>query len=413
LSTERNIRRYLLYRASADALAWLPVFFLFFDERLTLKQVLQLEAIYYITVVVMEVPSGYSSGYFSDRAGRKLTLILSCLSLILAYCFFLLSPTFTGLAVGQCLLAFSMAYRSGTDTAFHYESLQALNREDEYGDREALAGKYGFLATAIAALAGGLLGSVDLSLAYWLSMVTATMALIVAFNFKEPNPTTYTRTTDNKGNTTTFTTQLIDCAKYLDHKKMMWIFIYSIIMFAMVHIPYEFYQPYLSLLETERSIPVSAPTLAGIVFALTAVVAAIASAYSMAWLRKTGLVSLLAHAAIIEIMVIAVMAIWLHPLVATLMILRSGPMALIVAPINAAIAPLIANQHRATFLSMQSLASRLTFALLMLVFSLVTTKDGDATWEVLSWILRLSLLGAIGATVVLFVYAKTHGALND
>jgi len=45
-----------------------------------------------------------------------------------------------------------MAYRSGTDTAFHYESLQALNREDEYGDREALAGKYGFLATAIAAL---------------------------------------------------------------------------------------------------------------------------------------------------------------------------------------------------------------------------------------------------------------------
>jgi len=187
---------------------------------------------------------------------------------------------------------------------------------------------------------------------------------------------------------------------------MMWIFIYSIVMFAMVHIPYEFYQPYLSLLETERSLPVSAPTLAGIVFALTAVVAAIASAYSMAWLRKTGLVALLAHAAIIEILVIAAMAIWLHPIVATLLILRSGPMALIVAPVNAAIAPIIANQHRATFLSMQSLASRLTFALLMFIFSIITTKDGDATWEVLSWILRLSLLGAIAAIVVLFVYAQ-------
>ena len=45
---------------------WYPIFFLYFLARLPLVQVLQLEAIYYAGVVLLEVPSGW----FSDRIGR-------------------------------------------------------------------------------------------------------------------------------------------------------------------------------------------------------------------------------------------------------------------------------------------------------------------------------------------------------
>ena len=108
---ERNINLYPKYRAAADAMAWLPVFFLYFSERLSLSEVLLLEAVYYIAVVFIEVPSGY----MSDRFGRRRTLLLSCIAILAAYVFFLFSGSFTGLAVGQLLLAAGIAFRSGTD----------------------------------------------------------------------------------------------------------------------------------------------------------------------------------------------------------------------------------------------------------------------------------------------------------
>ena len=55
---------------------WMPVFSLFFNEHLTVAQVLRLEAIYYVAVVVLEVPSGFCS----DVVGRKPTLLISSLA---------------------------------------------------------------------------------------------------------------------------------------------------------------------------------------------------------------------------------------------------------------------------------------------------------------------------------------------
>ena len=41
---QANLRLYPWFRASADAMAWMPVFFLYFSERVSLQQVLLLEA---------------------------------------------------------------------------------------------------------------------------------------------------------------------------------------------------------------------------------------------------------------------------------------------------------------------------------------------------------------------------------
>ena len=398
-SHEQNVRLYPIYRSAADAMAWLPIFFLYFSERLSLPEVLLLEAVYYLAVVITEVPSGY----FSDAMGRRRTLLLSCLALIAAYLFFLTSADFTGLAVGQFLLAVSIAFRSGTDTAFHYESLQALNRADEYGDREARAGKFGFAATAVAALAGGIVASINLSLPYWLSLLSACVATYIAFRFIEPD-----RDNDAEARQSlAFKDQLIACIAYLRQPLLQWLFLYSVFMYAIVHIPYEFYQPYLALLENDGQLAgISATLLAGILFALTALVASLSSAYSMKWQRKSGLLSLLCGAALIELLIIAAMAIWLHPIIALSVIFRSGPMAVISAPIKAAIAPLIKNEHRATYLSIESLMGRLVFATILFGFSALVPNAEPTGWDSLATLLRVSLVAGLITMALLFCSAK-------
>ena len=408
-SAERNIKLYPLYRATADAMAWLPVFFLFFSEHLTLPQVLLLEAVYYIAVVITEVPSGY----LSDLIGRRRTLLLSCLAILSAYICFLLSDDFAGFALGQILLAVSIAFRSGTDTALHYESLQALKRTGEYGDREATAGKYGFASTAAAALAGGILGSFNLAWPYFLSFLTAAFSLYIVFSFIEPDSNnSKLQVTDSgrdSGSNSSggFISQLGSCIRYLKNPFLMWLLLYSMYMITFVHVPYEFYQPYLRLLDDRNQLAgASAPLIAGFLFALTAIVASVSSTYSMRWQRSVGLLPLLTSAAAIELIIIAAMAILLHPIIALLVILRSGPMAVVTAPVNAAIAPLIENRHRATFLSIQSLAGRLAFATLLFSFSLLVTDSGRAEWGSLSLLLRVSAVAGFAGLLALHFTSK-------
>lgn len=94
---ERNLRLYPVYNALLHGFFWLPVFFLFFNERVSLREVLLLEAIYYAAVVVLEVPSGY----VSDRYGRKRTLAISAACLLLAYMVFFQATTFLWLAIAR------------------------------------------------------------------------------------------------------------------------------------------------------------------------------------------------------------------------------------------------------------------------------------------------------------------------
>jgi len=211
-----------------------------------------------------------------------------------------------------------VTFRSGTDTSLLYESLNALGRASEYGDREAKAGQYGFLATAIAALAGGIAGGFDLSLPYWLSLASACAMLFVVSRFTEPgfqpaNPSQSSARqdpvadpTEAPGITQGFVDQLGDCLRYLRVPLLAGLFIYYVYLYMIVHIPYEFYQPYLSLLDKENRLSgYSAPLLAGVLFALTAIVGSFASKYSMDWLRRFGLVGLLGGAALLELLVIA------------------------------------------------------------------------------------------------------------
>lgn len=396
-STNSNISLYLVFRVVADAQAWLPIFFLFFSEHLSLSEILVLESIYYVAVVGAEVPSGY----LSDVLGRRLTLLLSATAKAAAYLFFLTSESFIGFACGQGLLAVGIACRSGTDTALHYESLAAAGRGDEYGDREALAGQYGFLATAVAALAGGILGSFDLSWPYWFSLATAIAMFVIVWQFVEPS--------HSKGTATEWSVvkQLGACVAYLRSPLLAWIFAFYVVMYVIVHVPFEFYQPYLDILDSNNRLAgYSAPFAAGVIFALTALVGSWAAGQSMKWRHRLGLFPLLGTAAAIELIVIAALAFVLHPALAALVLLRNGPMAVVSAPIRSTIAPHIDDRHRATYLSVQSLAARLAFAGMLAGLSTLIPAGQAVEWEALSTVLRVAFVSGLVCVAVLMVTAR-------
>ncbi len=396
----RNVRLYVWYKVCSGFFAWMPTFFLFFSEQLGLKEVLLLESIYYMAVVSIEVPSGY----FSDVIGRKTTLIISSVFLVLACLFFSFGSSFLMLAIAQICFAGFMSFQSGTNTVFHYESLQAAGLAEEYGDREARIGKLTMMSAAVAALLGGFLGSYNLRWPFIATLFTASTALLIAIQFKEPE-----KESDGALEADNFLQQLKMTMAYLKQPSIAWLFGFFVLLYALVHVPYEFYQPYLKLLENRGDLPLGkAPILAGLMVAITSFIGAFVSGKSMELKNALGLKNLSIAALLSMLALIGIMGSALSPLMIALILFRNTPMAAIRAPFNEAITPLIAAGQRATFHSVLSLAGRLAFFSTLFGLSCFVAKDQITDWATLSALLRIcTAVGFVLAIPILLLAGKS------
>lgn len=390
---QRNARLYLWYSAAYNTFFWLPVFFLFFSSHLTLDQVLKLEAIYYISVVALEVPSGY----FSDVIGRKPTLLISCFSFMVACILFFFGASFGMFIVAQVFLAAGISFNSGTDVSFHYDTLAAMKRESEFAAREAIVARNSFYAAALGALLGGAIACFELRYAYGLSALAAIMTFAIVLFMHEP-PSHERLVLSGEG----FFRQLRDCTGYLRNGTMRWLFAFAVLMTVLNHVPYEFYQPYLELLGRDLSLSVrSTPLAAGVVTCLTMLIAGWGAGRSIQIRDRIGIGPTLLLAALLQTLIIGIMGLVLHPVIIALILLRSMPRALMAAPFNAAIAPLLAQHHRATYLSLQSLVGRLSFSGVLLMLAGIAGEGSSVGWEGISLMLKVSAIVGIAGMVLL------------
>lgn len=395
LNIQLNIRLYPWFRAASDGHAWITVFFLYMSQSLPLDQVIELSAVYYLSVFVLEVPSGY----FSDRIGRRTTLLLAAGSLVGSYCCFIIGAGFWWFAAGQFLLACGIAMQSGTDTAFLYDSLKALGREAEYAQREASAEQWGLTMLAIATLSGGVLGLIDLRLAYVFSLCSAITMGVLVWRFTEPG-----HAPDSVSLPQSFGRVVLSCFARLRDPVLGWIFAIVIVLYAMAHIVYEFYQPYISLLQLPLfEASAYAPLISGVVISISMFGGAIGARASIALQGRLGLVGLLALAMFIQVGIVAAMAVAISPLVLVLVSARNFPMSLVVAPVRSAIAPRISRQQRATYLSLQGLAERLFFALLLLGLASGIEQGVPVDAPTLLGILTSTLWTGVAAALLIFL----------
>lgn len=152
---------------------------------LTMKEVYQLQAVFGLMMIILDVPAGY----LSDLFGRKKCLIIVGIINAITYQILLHGKTFHELVFFEISAAIGFALYSGCDVALIYDSLDA-NKDNEHKlETVHYLGKRVFfsqMGETVAAILGGALAYYSLSLPVKINAVTATIPFFVALTFKEP-----------------------------------------------------------------------------------------------------------------------------------------------------------------------------------------------------------------------------------
>ena len=242
---------------------------------------------------------------------------------------------------------------------------------------------------------------IDLRLAYVFSLLSASVMALLVWRFTEPKHADETTALPQS-----FVTVVLSCIGRLRDPLLGWIFLVVIMLYAMAHIVYEFYQPYITLLQLPLlEASTHAPLISGLVISISMFGGALGARASISWQSRLGLIGVLAAASFIQLGLVAAMAIALSPAVLALVSLRNFPMALVHAPVRAAIAPRITRQQRATYLSLQGLAERLFFALLLLGLAADLEPGAPINEPTLLGILTSTLWIGLASALLLFAFS--------
>jgi len=387
---ERNLRLIPWHELLVRTNPWIAVFVLFTRVNFDLDGAIRLAGIYYLCVVVFEVPSGW----MSDRLGRALTLRIAGAAWVVCHlCFILGADSFLLVAVGQAMLALGYASLSGTDVTFHFDTLEALGRHGEFGERQAKVSSRGLVFGGAGALLGGSLALIDLRLAFAASMVLASLQLLLALRFAEP---------PRAGEAAGLFRQIGECLSYLRKISLAWIFGYGIAMVVLEHVAFTLLQPWLTeaLGKTADELGTT-PLLSGALVAGVSLIGALFARSSVRLSSAIGLKTTLVGLGALSALIVSAMAISTSVIVIALIAFRSAQGSAAPVLISAAAAPELDQRHRATFLSLDSLAGRLSYGTILLFVATDIEDDvaaGLTRLSIISW--TLVAITAVSAVLV-------------
>jgi len=171
------------YKLLCDFLVIVPVMVPFYAANgLTAEEILQVQAVYSVTQLLCEIPSGY----LADVIGRKHTLVLGSALFVAGLTLYALSHGFWQFAFAEFVLGIAGSMRSGTDSALLYDTLKERGTHDQYQRFEGRAESLTRIGTAASAVLGGLLAAVALRLPFWINVGSAALMLGFTFFLREP-----------------------------------------------------------------------------------------------------------------------------------------------------------------------------------------------------------------------------------
>ena len=167
----RDVLAYYAYKATAAVELYRPVMYLYFlATGLSFTQIAILEALYNVTTVAGEVPTGY----VGDRIGRRNSLLVGTVLIAATLLGIGLAGSFLALAGLYVFWSLGYTFRSGSEDAWLYDVLTDERSEDAFA-RIRGRGESVSLVTGVAGgVVGGYLGGVDLAYPFFVaSGVTA------------------------------------------------------------------------------------------------------------------------------------------------------------------------------------------------------------------------------------------------
>lgn len=169
----RVVRLYTWYQFHFSLLIWLPVFYEF-QRRIGLSdaQIFDIQSIYYVVFCFLEIPTGM----VADQVGRRRCLRLGSAALVAANLLPILWPGYQGFLVHFLLIALARSFNSGASSAYLYDYLESRGQAERFKEIEGRARALGLYGKIVCWSVVGVLMSWHLTLPYWLTVVTSTLA---------------------------------------------------------------------------------------------------------------------------------------------------------------------------------------------------------------------------------------------
>lgn len=161
---------------------FMPTIYLFFKENgMGLYDIMILQAIYSITIALIEIPSGY----VADVLGRKNSMIVGTGFGLLGIIIYSITFGFWGFLPAALCLGIGQSFVSGSDTALMYDSLKELNREKDFIKLEGRTISMGNFAEAFAFIIGGFLADFTLRTPFYFQIGIAFIGFFIAILLTE------------------------------------------------------------------------------------------------------------------------------------------------------------------------------------------------------------------------------------
>ncbi len=178
-----NIFKLYIIKIAKWFMLYMPIVVPFYMENdLGMKDVMLLQGVYSITIVILEIPSGY----LADVLGRRKTLLIGSVFGFLGFFTYSVSFGLWGFLIAEIILGLGQSLISGADSAMLYDSLLDMKKEKQYIKYEGRITSTGNIAEAIAGTLGGLLAGISLRVPYIGQTVVALIAIPAAFLLLEP-----------------------------------------------------------------------------------------------------------------------------------------------------------------------------------------------------------------------------------
>ncbi len=273
-------------------------------------------------------------------------------------------------AIAQFFLAIGFSFASGTDTSLHYGLLSAIGKGSEYGEREARLSSNGLLSIGLAAIVGGFFAWLsEFQIAYALSMIFAFLSLCMVILMVDPDQANPQKEAPEKP-----FLQIKKVIKKLRDPMLRYLFVFTVLLTVLNHIPYELYQVYInSMLGNFNNFKLTeaSPLILGFHTTLSMIIASFFAKRSIKIQNYLGTKGALIVLTLISTLAISIMAIRDSYIIIFLLILRGLPSAISNPIVRAGTTHKLSPTLRATYYSTKSLLGRILFSAVLLLFSLV------------------------------------------
>ena len=181
----RNIPVYYLFHGVSGFLIWMPIWVIYLQEfrGMSLTQISTIESLFWLTVVLAEVPTGA----VADRWGRRTSLVMGGACFCLGSVVFAFSSTYVVLLAAYVMVAIAITLYSGAGHALIYDTLRQTGRTRDYEKHIGRSDAMAFGAMLIATLLGGpLVALVGYSVTILLGAIAMGLAGCIALLLREP-----------------------------------------------------------------------------------------------------------------------------------------------------------------------------------------------------------------------------------